>query len=196
MGMKALESTTSIRSGTFWSNLKPREHLLQCWDTEASLIDALEGFVSSGLREGEGVVVIATASHLHEVEKRLRKHWLDIDRASWEGRYIPLLAPETLRKCMGEDGLPDAQRFEEACHKLVERAGAHGERRVRLFGEMVGLLWAEGNIAAAIHLENLWERFIEETGAPLFCAYARSVFAGNEKGFRGVCDMHTLVLPG
>lgn len=194
--MKALESTTSIRSGTFWSQLKPGEHLLQCWNTERSLIDALEGFVSSGLREGQGVVVIATASHLHEVEKRVRLHWLDIDRARWEGRYIPLLAPETLRQFMGEDDLPDAELFNALARKLVERAGAPG-RRVRLFGEMVGELWGRGNIAGAIQLENLWEKFIRrEQGTPLFCAYARSVFGDDERAFRGVCDMHTLVLPG
>jgi hypothetical protein len=194
--MNMLESTTSIRSGTFWSKLKPGEHLLQCWETENSLIDALEGFVSSGLREGEGVVVIGTASHLHEVEKRVRKHWIDIDRARWEGRYMPLLASETLRKFMGEDGLPDAERFDALGRKLVDRAGGDGIRRVRLFGEMVGVLWGEGNIPAAIELENLWERFIHETGAPLFCAYARSLFAGNDPGFRGVCGLHSLVLPG
>src|SRR6478609_11982785 len=134
--MKALESTTSIRSGTFWSQLKPGEHLLQCWDTEGSLLDALEGFVSSGLRGGEGVVIIATAAHLHEVEKALRKHWLDIDRARWEGRYIPLLAHEMLHKFMGADGLPDRERFDALGRKLVERAGANGARPVRLFGEM------------------------------------------------------------
>jgi hypothetical protein len=194
--MKALESTTSIRSGTFWSKLKPGEHLVQCWDTEASLLDALEGFVSSGLREGDGVVAIATASHLHEVEKRLRKHWLDIDRARWEGRYIPILAPETLRKFMGEEGLPDDELFDSLARELVVRAGAHGERPVRLFGEMVGVLWSEGNIAGAIHLENLWDRFVRDTGAPLLCAYPRSVFGADERAFRGVCQMHTLVLPG
>lgn len=194
--MKSLASTTSIRSGTFWSHLKPGEHLLQCWDTEGSLLDALEGFVSSGLREGEGAVVIATASHLHEVEKRMRLHWLDIDRARWESRYIPLLAPETLRKFMGEDGLPDDERFCTLGRELIERAGAHGDRPVRLFGEMVCVLWAEGNIAGAIQLENLWDRLIRETGAPLFCAYPRSLFAGNDGGFRGVCKMHTLLLPG
>jgi KaiC/GvpD/RAD55 family RecA-like ATPase len=194
--MKALESTTSIRSGTFWSQLKPGEHLLQCWNTEASLIDALEGFVSSGLREGEGVVMIATASHLHEVEKRVRRHWIDIDRARWEGRYIPLLAPETLGKFMDDDGMPDAERFDTLGRKLVERAGAQGARRVRLFGEMVGALWGQGNTAGAIQLENLWERFIHENGVPLFCAYARSLFAADPQAFRGVCEMHSLVLPG
>ena len=194
--MNALDSTTSIRSGTFWSQLKPGEHLLQCWDTEDSLIDALEGFVSSGLRGGEGVVVIATATHLHEIEKRVRTHWLDIDRARWQGRYIPLLAPEVLRQFMGEDGAPDPERFAALGRKLVERAGANGTRRVRVFGEMVGVLWGEGKIAAAIQLESLWKPFIHEQGTPLFCAYARSVFGSDDEAFRGVCERHTLVLPG
>ena len=64
------------------------------------MIDALEGFVSTGLRAGEGVAVIGTATHVHELEKRLRAHWLDIDRARWEGRYVPMLAQETLTRFM------------------------------------------------------------------------------------------------
>ena len=193
--MNSLASTTSIRSGTFWSSLKPGEHLLQCWDREETLIDALEGFVSSGLREGEGVVLIATAPHLHEMEKRVRRHWIDIDRARWEARYIPLLAPEVLGQLMAEDGLPDGERFRAIAQKLYLRARGEG-RRVRLFGEMVGILWGQGNAAGAIQLENLWARFLAEHDSPLFCAYPRSVFGGNAEAIKGVCAMHTLVLPG
>ena len=193
--MKALDSTTSIRSATFWSPLKPGEHLVQCWETEESLLDALEGFVSAGLRDEEGVVLIATAPHLHEVEKRLRKHWLDIDRARWEGRYIPLLAQETLTRFMAADGLPDEERFTAMAQKLVDRAGA-AERKVRLFGEMVGVLWGQGNIAGAIQLENIWEKFIHERGVPLFCAYSRKLFGDDKHSLQGVRDLHSVVVPG
>jgi hypothetical protein len=193
--MKVLDSTTSLRSATFWSPLKPGEHLVQCWENEESLLDALEGFVSAGLREGEGVVLIATAGHLHDVEKRLRKHWLDIDRARWEGRYIPLLAQETLSRFMAEDGLPDEGRFNAIARKLLDRASA-AERKVRFFGEMVGVLWAQGNIAGAIQLENVWEQFIHEQGVPLFCAYSRKLFGDDKNALQGVQHLHSVVLPG
>jgi hypothetical protein len=193
--MQALDSTTSIHSATFWSPLKPGEHLVQCWQTEESLLAALEGFVSAGLREEEGVILIATAGHLHVVEKRLRKHWLDIDRARWEGRYIPLLAQETLARFMGADGLPDEGRFNAMARKLLDRASAP-ERKVRFFGEMVGVLWAQGNIAGAIQLENVWDKFIHAHGVPLFCAYPRQLFGDDKNALQGVQHLHSVVLPG
>jgi hypothetical protein len=193
--MKALDSTTSIRSASFWAPLKPGEHLVQCWETEESLLDALEGFVGAGLREGEGVVLIATAGHLHDVEKRVRKHWLDVDRARWEGRYIPLLAQETLSRFMGKDGLPSEERFNAVARKLLDRASA-SERKVRFFGEMVGVLWGQGNIAGAIQLENVWERFIQEQGVALFCAYSRKLFGNDKNALHGVQHLHSVVLPG
>jgi hypothetical protein len=193
--MKSLDTTTSIRSATFWSPLRPGEHLVQCWETHESLLDALEGFVSAGLRQDEGVILIASAPHLHEVEKRLRKHWLDIDRSRWEGRYIPLLAQETLARFMDDDGRPDDTRFADIARELHVRARAGG-RKVRFFGEMVDVLWSQGNIAGAIQLENLWDRFIHAHGVPLFCAYSRRNFGDDRKALQGIHAMHSVVLPG
>jgi MEDS: MEthanogen/methylotroph, DcmR Sensory domain len=194
--MQAVPSTTSIRSGTFWAHVQPGEHLLQCYAHEDSLLDALEGFVSSGLRLGEGVVVIATAPHLHELEKRLRAHWLDIDRARWEQRYIPLLAQEVLAKFMGADHMPDDEMFDRTVMALVTQARGPG-RRVRCFGEMVSMLWAQGNVAATIQVENLWTALLRRENIPLLCAYSRTLFAGHPPtALRGVCDLHTLLLPG
>lgn len=194
--MSLAATTTSIRSGTFWAELKPREHLLQCWSHEDSLIDALEGFVSAGLRGGEGVVVIATATHLHLMEKRMRAHWIDVDRARWENRYLPLLAQETLERLLDADRMPDDARVDAFATELLERASA-GSRRVRFCGEMVGLLWAQGNVAAAIQLENLWSRFIDRQGAVLLCAYDRKLFDGQPaSAMKGVCALHTVTLPG
>jgi hypothetical protein len=190
-------ASTSIRSGTFWAELKPAEHLLQCWTHEEELMETLEAFVSSGLRAGEGVVVIATAAHLHEIEKRLRAHWLEIDRARWEERYIPLLAPEVLAQVIGDDGMPDEASFDRVAQKLLERAGQAGARKMRFFAELASVLWAQGNIAATIQLENLWTRFLRERQAPLFCAYSRDLFAGHpSSAMKGVCALHTLILPG
>lgn len=195
--MNALStSSTSIRSGSFWSSLRPREHLLQCYAQDDALLDALEGFVSSALRGGDGVVVVATAPHLHELEKRLRAHWLDIDRARWEERYIPQLAQEVLGKFMDEDRLPNDERFRASVADLLAIARGPG-RKVRVFGEMVNVLWARGDVAGSIQLENLWCRFLLDNDVQLFCAYARELFGANAtSALKGLRDLHTTVLPG
>lgn len=192
--MSAVPSKTSIRSGTFWSDLKPGEHLLQCWYHEDDLLDALEGFVGAGLREGQGVVLIAGALHVHEVEKRLRSHWADLDRARWERRYIPLLSHEVLAQLMGPDGIPDDALFDVVATHLLHRARGE-DRKVRFFGDMVASLCAQGNLAGAIRLELLWSRFCQRHGVATFCGYDRDIFRDRPDAMKAVCELHTLVLP-
>ncbi|MDP8931195.1 MAG: MEDS domain-containing protein [Actinomycetota bacterium] len=44
-------------------------------------------------------------------------------------------------------------------------------RDVRIYGEMVALLWEEGNILAAMALEDLWNQFAGSRAFSLMCAY-------------------------
>src|ERR1700682_1816717 len=166
------------RGERFWRELAPCEHSVQIYGDDLSFMDALEGYVSSGLRKRESVIVIATAAHLHELEKRLRANWLDVDRARWEDRYIALLAQETLSLFM-VDGMPDEVRFSEALTPLLQRARGIENRQVRAFGEMVAVLWSQGHYGAAIELEVMWNRLQAIEQFPLFCAYPHSGFDGD-----------------
>src|SRR5471032_3352992 len=146
----------SLRTETFSGELGPCEHSVQIYGSETLFMDALEGYASAGLRRLESVVIVSTAVHLHELEKRLRANWLDLDRARWEDRYIALLAQETLSRFM-VGGMPDENRFNSVMGAVLRRARGPAKRAVRAFGEMVSLLWAEGNYAGAIALEGLWK---------------------------------------
>ena len=186
-----------IKTGLFWSGLARADHVCQLYPTDVTLLNALESFVASGLRHGESVIVVATASHLHALEQRLRiGNWLDIDRARWEDRYIALLAQETLDKILLDDW-PDSQRFEEQMMQLVGRArGKQKRREIRIFGEMVALLWAKGKSGATHRLEHLWHEFVKREGVPLFCAYPRDAFGDDAQAtLRQICAAHDRVLP-
>ncbi len=187
---------TNPRGERFWSEIAPREHSVQIYGEDNAFIDALEGYVSSGLRRSDGVIVIATAPHLHELEKRLRANWLDVDRARWEERYIALLAQETLSLFM-VDGKPDEHLFTEAMERVIVRARGRSGRTVRAFGEMVALLWTQGHPRAAMELEALWNRLQEAHEFALFCGYPRSAFGSDvHTSLRGVCAVHTRIIPG
>jgi hypothetical protein len=183
------------RSGAYWGKLPSREHAVQIYGDEHTFMDSLEGFVGAGLRADEGVVVIATARHLHELEKRLRGSWLDLDRARWEDRYIAVLAPEMLAGIM-VDGRVDAKRLATSAGALLERAGKGG-RGVRAFGEMVSLLWADGLQEEALHLESAWTKLQCQQEFPLFCAYPRSLFKMDAaRSIALICGAHNHVVPG
>ena len=190
-----LKSAHNPRSGAFWGQLSETEHAVQIYRDDTTFLDSLEGFAGSGLRSGESVIVVATATHLHEMEKRLRGGWHDLDRARWEDRYIPVLSQETLTKFM-INGMPDWDLFDDAIRPLVKRARGAG-RKIRAFGEMVGLLWASGNKDGALRLEHFWDRIQAEEKFPLLCAYARTQIRDDlESDLRTICAAHTRVVPG
>ena len=145
--MATVSKLHNPRSGAFWAHLAEEEHAVQIYRDDLKLLDSLESFAGTGLRSGESVIIIATAPHLHELEKRLRAAWIDVDRCRWEDRYIALLAQETLETFM-VNGLPDPSLFEQTAKGVLARARGRG-RKLRAFGEMVGVLWAEGNKDAA-----------------------------------------------
>ena len=194
--MSTINCLHNPRSGAFWGQLAEREHAVQIYRDDNTLLDSLESFVGSGLRSGESVVIIATAPHLHELEKRLRGGWHDLDRYRWEDRYVAVLAQETIERFMC-NGMPDEALFNQVVGELTSRARGQG-RRIRAFGEMVGLLWAEGNKDAALRLERFWSQLQVRERFPLFCGYARSQLRRDsiESDIAIICAAHSRIVPG
>jgi len=182
--------------GLNWSEMNSLEHFVQFYGTDAFLLDSLSGFIGAGLLAGDACIVIATPMHCEDLEKRLQTNGLDLLDAYTRDAYIVLDAAEVLTAFM-VDGSPVPERFAEVVEGLIARA-AQGGRHVRIFGEMVALLWAEGNRAAALKLEELWNHFHQKT-APfaLFCAYPMHDFAGeiHRTGFIEILQQHARVLP-
>jgi hypothetical protein len=183
-------------TGLFWKKAASCEHVVQLYRDEKILLDALEGFVGNGLRaDDQGVIVIATAGHLHELEKRIRAGGIDVDRVRWQNRYFALLAEEFLRGFM-VNGWPDEEMFVEAIGDIIERARGSG-REVRIFGEMVAVLWGRGLFSATVRLEQLWSKLTQSEDLRVFCAYP----AGDELSrapmpFDDICAEHSRVIPG
>jgi hypothetical protein len=180
-------------SEIFWAEIAPCEHMVQIYSQDNAFLDALEGFAAGGLGAGEGVVIIASPSHLASLESRLRAAGINVELAILQDRYIALDADRTLRKFMMR-GWPDDVLFEQVVTDLLKRAGGGG-RRVRAFGEMVALLWEEGHTGATVRLEHLWHRMCHERGFSLFCAYPRVGFTQDaDMSMREICAAHSKVL--
>ena len=178
-----------------WSGAAGPEHFVQFYEADAFLISSLGGFVGAGLAEGDACIVVATVAHRDALDARLRTDGFDLDAARACGQYVSLDASEMLSRFMS-GGLPDANRFSEVVEGVVARAAAGG-RRVRIFGEMVALLWAEENYDAAIRLEEFWNELHKARPFTLFCAYPMCGFGGEARarGLGDVCTSHARVIP-
>ena len=179
----------------FWGEMAPCDHIVQIYGDDNVFIDGLEGFVGNALRTGESAIVIATAAHLHALEKRMRDRGVDVARARLEQRYIDRLAEDTLDRFM-VDGWPDEEKFAQCVAELLALARGNANRKVRAFGEMVAILWARGRVAATMQLELLWSRFCEAQQFPLLCAYPRDGFTRNAtESIVDICRAHSRVAP-
>ena len=178
-----------------WREAGTSEHFVQFYEADGFLLDAVEEFIAPALRTGEAGIVVATEAHRAGLEQRFRAVGLDLAAARAEGRYVALDAAETLSRFM-VDGAPEAARFAEVVGGIVERAAEAG-RRVRVFGEMVALLAVEGNHAAAIRLEELWNELQKGHAFSLFCAYPIDALCGEAFGelVGDICGQHTRVIP-
>src|SRR5438128_2169854 len=71
--------------------------------------------------------------------------------------------------------------------------GEH-DRGLVVFGEMVSVLWNEGNRVGALALEHLWNEVLKQQAFQLHCAYPRTLFVGDEAGIFNICESHSQIL--
>ena len=183
-----------------WNDLDHCGHVVQFYSDDSFLLEGLSRFIGSALGAGDAAIVIATKAHRDELTSRLQGLGLDTARSIKQGRFVSLDAAETLSKFM-VDGWPDEARFEEVVGgvlKGVTSAVKGGlQPRVAAFGEMVALLWADGQGDAAIRLEQLWNDLAKKHSFYLHCAYPMSGFAHSQDGdpILKICAEHSHVIP-
>ena len=105
--------------------------------------------------------------------------------------YVTIDAHEALRRFV-VNGWPDEELFLEFVTGLMHRASAGG-RRVRAFGEMVALLLAQGNAAATVRLEYLWNKICRLKSLSLFCAYPQTGFT-EASALAEICAAHSRII--
>ncbi len=171
------------------------DHLVEFYETEAFLVDTVCSFLLPALRGGDAAIVVATAAHRSAFEDALREAGIDVEAAVREQRYLAFDARDVLARFM-VDCAPDAQRFSETVEAVMDRA-SQGGRRMRVYGEMVALLWDDGDVASAIALEDLWNDLARVRPFTLLCAYPLSAFDGPDSAnaFKRICEQHTKVIP-
>ncbi|MDB5186389.1 MAG: domain S-box protein [Candidatus Saccharibacteria bacterium] len=185
--------TTIGASQVNWFATPGPEHLVQFYPHESELLTSLEEFIGTGLTNGETCIVIATERHIQQLDARLTLSKIDVSAAIAEGRYITLNAVTLLESFMVK-GMPDQKRFLEVVEPMVAQATKRG-KPARAFGEMVALLWKDGNRDAVIRLEDLWNKLARTHEFSLYCAYPELHFLTNLDMIDEIRGCHRLSIP-
>lgn len=180
------------------STQAPIVHSVHFYDEHSALISRLCGIVNSGLRVGNSVLIVATPSHREKLVAEMQTSGINVRDVAREGRFTMLDAKDTLNTFMVND-MPDRELFLSSVGGMLEetkrKARSH-DQGLTVFGEMVAVLWDEGNKQGGLALEALWNDVLNDRAFHLHCAYPRWVFQdnGDDAGMASICHSHSHVL--
>jgi PAS domain S-box-containing protein len=172
-------------------------HFVQFYEEQDFLFTAVSDFLADGLMSNEPVLVIATPEHRQGFIEGLQSRGFLLDGDSNDCILTFLDARETLATFMAGN-MPDEGKFQQRVGALME-ASTRGRTGllVRAYGEMVDLLWRDGNPEAALRLEELWTELAARKSISLLCAYRMGNFYKETAtgDFENICRHHDRVLP-
>jgi hypothetical protein len=162
------------------------DHIVQLYQDEKFLSRAVCRFAVSALAHGEGVILVPTAAHWRALRPRLEAEGVDTQAAQKAGQLTVVdadgLLPEFIRGSM-----PDAPLFMGIAAEAVAKArGGDRFTKVRWWGEMVNVLWEQGNVAGSMSLEDQFHRLAREQNIAIFCSFLMDNFNG---------DVHARMIP-
>jgi hypothetical protein len=164
----------------------PRDHIVQLYQDQQFLNRAVCRFAAGAIANGEGVILVPTAAHWEAFRPRLEAEGVDIKGAQSRGQLTVVDADELLPRFM-RDAMPDAPVFLGLAADVIAEARA-GDRypKVRWWGEMVNILWEQGNVAASMSLEDQFDRLAKHQEIAIFCSFVMDNFNS---------EVHSRLLP-
>ncbi len=167
-------------------------HFCQIHHDDKGLSDELGRYVSEGIRDEMAVVVVATDARERALRASLARTGLGEDEVA---RFLVTINSGELLQAFMRDGEPDRALFFDAVSPILRSAIALGYGRPRVYGEMVNELWRNGQPAAAIQLEQLWNEILQEYRCSLFCGYVLDAFDPDSyiPYLESVCSTHSSI---
>ena len=149
-------------------NPRPCEHIIYSYTDDTELTDALTLFAKVGLMRGEAVILIVTARHADLIRQRLKQEGYEVAELLKSLQLVIADAEVVLATFF-----LDEQRFMIGIGSLIDqaRAGSGRTRQIRVFDEMVDLIWIS-NLQATLRLEELGNEAIKSHSVTMLCAYS------------------------
>jgi hypothetical protein len=153
-----------------------RYHAVRFYENEKSLAQMVAEFLADGLTDANPGLVVATPAQRAAITRELVVRGVDVVSLQRSGDLTLLDAEDTLFSFMTNDAL-DAHAFMDRMSGFIEHA-CRGRTNciVRVYGQMVDVLWQQGKRDLAIDLEILWNQLAGTQRFSLLCGYAMGSF--------------------
>ena len=168
-------------------------HAVRFYENEKSLARIVAEFLGEGLTDGTPGIIVATPAQRAAIVRELGARGLDVVSLKQSDDLVLLDASDTLSSFM-PNGKLDARAFNDSfCSVIKGACRGRADCTVRIYGQMVDILWKEGKCELAIRLEMLWNLLANTRRFSLLCGYAIGSFY-KDAHFDDVCAQHTHVL--
>jgi hypothetical protein len=172
-------------------------HIVQLYQDPDFYGEAISLFTAEGINRGESVILVATKPNWQNISGRLESRGYRPAELFERGQLTLLDADETLPKFM-RGNMPDGDIFKGIAGQTIARARAGGKfPRVRWWGEMVNVLYVDGNPRGSNRLEELFDEVAHEESIAIFCSFLMDKYDPSiyQNDFLNVCRTHSHVIP-
>jgi len=171
--------------------LKASQHIVELFESTASLVDTVAAFLSDGLRQGLRALVVMRLEQWNSVASELTRRHVSLSDAIASGQLTVLDGARTLARIMPH-GSPCRGLFEEVIGKTVRQICATGAR-LRVYGDLMDVLAADGNFHGAHELEKMWSDLSRQEPVTVLCGYSTASFQNADAGetLKTICRSHT-----
>lgn len=172
-------------------------HIVQLYQDDDFYGEAISHFAAEGLVRGESIILVATQPHWQNISARLRGKGFDTEQLFRHGQLTLLDADATLPRFM-RGNQPDGSIFKPLAKETIAKARAGGKYpRVRWWGEMVNVLYVNGNPKGSNRLEEFFDELAHEERIAIFCSFLMDKFDPKiyDEAFGNVCRTHSHVVP-
>jgi DcmR-like sensory protein/response regulator receiver domain-containing protein len=174
-------------------------HEVQFCSEDAICVQSFTEFTASTMKAGKAAIMIATESHRAAVLDGLSAKKWDVPGVIQRGVLIPLDVSEDLSTLMLSENL-DPARFFDMAGDLIEKAVKAAQRehapRVGICRECPPALFANGDVAQALRLEQLWGLIAHTSVLDLLCGYSSGMLENHNDVFESICAEHSVVYSG
>lgn len=175
----------------------PDGHIVQLYQDEDFYGEAISHFAAEGLIRGESIIIVATSLNWRNISRRLEAKGFSIPELLERGQLTLLDANETLPKFM-VGGMPDGNIFKPLARETIQKARCGGKYpAVRWWGEMVNVLYVNGNGKASHRLEEFFDEVAHEETIPIFCSFLMDHYDASmyDDALGKVCRTHSHLIP-
>jgi hypothetical protein len=160
------------------------EHAVQLFDNAESLAETVLAFAAEGWSSNSTVLLLLSQDSRRALGVGLRRR--DAEEAIADGRLTVRDAATVLTGFVSR-GVIQPVQFERTIAAAVYELAGRG-RPLRVYGEMVDLMAAQGDYRSALQLEHLWNDLSRRIPFTLLCGYSSNSFGDP----RVAADLHRI----